>query len=475
MGNMVSDGDPQSQQSRAGNTILDAPWVCLRCDWTGRSDTNACPRCEAPLYRRPESTEPPRSAPAPGAHAHAAGDPIPEPSIEEPLPGDDVRPARRVVVSRRWWVIVGAFTVAVVWIVAAWRPLDRLQADEAPSPPPSKAASPAGEVLRRGGEVLKIEGSDLVAVDPDTGESRTLVDRGAVNRADPNAGFTGAIANAAWSPDGKWVAFDGPESALWVMNAEMEIRRLAPLEDPRWVWSPTEAQLTMVIDSTLTLVDPSTAQATDLGELIGDVTSAPVWSPDGTRIVFGARGGSLYAVEVATGERSLLVRLPGEHLDSVDEIEWSPDGAHILVMNDLGAGQAGRLYVMNADGSGVRVLQENYHAGGAAWSPDGDAIAYVKQESVTDDLRTVSPIGGSPSTIAAITSMEAPVWSPDGSRVGVRGWTLTDGEAWYAVDPKSVGRWEEIDELTYLSWREGLLYPGQCTAQLGYQGHCPNG
>ena len=369
-----------------------------------------------------------------------------------------------MIVSRRWWVVAGVLAVAAaLWIVAPWRPSDRIHArNERTTASPPEDASPTDGVLRRDGEVLTIEGPDLVAVDPGTGESRTLVDRGAgtdpLSAASGGQVIRGAIANAAWSPDGSWVAFDGPAGALWVMDVGMDIRRLAPALYGGWVWSPTDPQLAMILDSTLIVVDVSTVRTIDLGQVIGDVTSAPVWSPDGTQILFGARGGSLYSVDVQSGTRSLLVRLPGENLDSMDEIEWSPDGAYIIVMNDLEPG-GGRLYVMEADGSLVRILLENYEPGGLAWSPDGRSIAYVSDEAGAR-LWTVSPFGVDTTPVATATHIDAPAWSPDGSRIGFRGRTA-DGPGWYAVDADGRGPRAEIDELTYLSWRGGSAFPSQ--------------
>jgi len=147
----------------------------------------------------------------------------------------------------------------------------------------------------------------------------------------------------------------------------------------------------------------------DLGGVNGDVTSAPARSPDESRIVFGARGGTIYSVNVRSKKRSVLVHLPGRNLDSVDEIEWSPDGAHIAIMNDLEPG-SGRLYVMNADGSDVRVLLHSYEPQRRfAWSPDGVKIAFA----------THGPVG----------------------------------LGWYAVDADGAGPPRGIDKPTYLSWR----------------------
>jgi Tol biopolymer transport system component len=277
------------------------------------------------------------------------------------------RARRRLVLNGAVGVLVGLAVLAGALagfrtIQAAPTPADR--------PTPSVTPTPSGTVLRRDGEVITSEAGGLVAVDPDTGESRILVDGGQTQRR---------IGTAAWSPDGRWVAYDlVGGSELWVVKAEREPRQLAAEASyGTWTWSPTAPQLAMVRDSRLTVVDASTGRQTDLGDVVGDVTSAPVWSPDGTRILYGARGGSLYSVDVGSGDRSLLVRLPGEDLDSMDQIAWSPDGAYLAIWNDLEPG-GGRLYVMNADGSRVRVLVDNFEPGGwFAWSPDGTRLAYA--------------------------------------------------------------------------------------------------
>jgi Tol biopolymer transport system component len=126
-------------------------------------------------------------------------------------------------------------------------------------------------------------------------------------------------------------------------------------------------------------------------------------------LVFGARGGTIYSVIVRSGKRSVLVHLPGRNLDSVDQIDWSPDGAHIAVMNDLEPG-GGRLYVVNADGTDVRVLIHNYKPQRRfVWSPDGKSIAYATR-------------------------------GPAGLR-------------WYAVDADGEASPRTIDRRVYLRWR----------------------
>ena len=101
--------------------------VCLRCDWTGETDGAACPKCGAALYRLPASTEPRDVFPPPRPQPHPAGHPIPNSPVEAARGDESVPPAVPVAPRRRWAVIVGALTVATVWIVATGGPFGRTQ------------------------------------------------------------------------------------------------------------------------------------------------------------------------------------------------------------------------------------------------------------------------------------------------------------------------------------------------------------
>jgi len=376
-----------------------------------------------------------------------------------------------------------------------WHPGVSATDDPAPTPDVGEDG-----VLRSDGEVLGFTGEpggepgDLVAVDPGSGEERVLVED------------LETVYSASWSADGRWVAYEapGPEGiGLWVVSASQEPRQVATdastwvsaWQEPRqvatdastWVWSSTGANLATIrlksspprvySGATLSTIDPVTGETTEVGsipERVGDVTSAPAWSPDGTRFVFGARGGALYSVDVRSGERSLLVRLPGEDLDSIDEIAWSPDGAHIAVMNDwhLEPG-GGRLYVMDADGSNVRVLTDDFDRMGLAWSLDGTRLAYVDGSAGPDGAVSVASMDGSaPTEIGSppATSCGALIddfcdhdltWSPDGSQIAFR--AAGGGSADVsAIDADGQGEAERIDDLTYRSW-DGGWYSCECT------------
>jgi Tol biopolymer transport system component len=73
-----------------------------------------------------------------------------------------------------------------------------------------------------------------------------------------------------------------------------------------------------------------------------------------------------------------------------------------------------RLYVMNADGSGVRELTKDLDVrGSAAWSPDGQWIAVAANREGQPALFKVPVKGGAPVLLAADFALD-PVWSPSG-------------------------------------------------------------
>jgi Tol biopolymer transport system component len=313
--------------------------------------------------------------------------------------------------------------------------------------------TPTPGILRGAGEVLRFTGTsseapgDLVAVTPGSGEERVL--------AEDLAG----VSNARWSADGRWVAFETPGSLRVVDETRQPRRVLQASSGVLWTWSSAGARLAVIRGFGLFVIDPSTGQTTELASTIGDITSAPAWSPDGRRIVFGARGGSIYSVDVRTGERSLLVRLPGEHLDSVDGIAWSPDGSRLAIYNDLDPG-SGRMFVLNPDGSDLVVLAEDEFVFGFDWSPDGSRIAFTEDHNPHLFVFVASADGSTTSLVASLAmagAADTPVWSPDGMQIALGNRTafLNEDANNLVIDADGSDEAVPIDDLTYESWRGG--------------------
>ncbi len=69
---------------------------------------------------------------------------------------------------------------------------------------------------------------------------------------------------------------------------------------------------------------------------------------------------------------------------------WSPDGNRLLYSGYPAFGYAD-LYVMNADGSNVRKVTQGISAWSASWSPDGTQVAYMK--SAADNKADTEVLG----------------------------------------------------------------------------------
>jgi TolB protein len=154
------------------------------------------------------------------------------------------------------------------------------------------------------------------------------------------------------------------------------------------------------------------------------------WSPDGKSIVFG-REGALFRIPAGGGAAHRV----GKGLGAAADPAFSPDGKLIAYDYRKPGAPVRELYVMNADGTGIRQVTRLGNVSGLpAWSPDGNRIAF--QSNVRGsryEIYTVRADGGAVtqvthSTIDAIQ----PAWSPDGKEIAFS----RDGAIWVTADGK---------------------------------------
>lgn len=152
--------------------------------------------------------------------------------------------------------------------------------------------------------------------------------------------------------------------------------------------------------------------------------SMPAWSPDGSKLVFASnRNGAVDELYVMNPDGSGLQQLTTLG-GFVANPAWSPDGSKIAFVFGLtfGFNSYRNLYVINADGTGLKLLYNDltaYDMGRPAWSPDGQFITFYHSYSATEDaidLMLVDGTGHSELTPRAERNRHAQ-WSPDGSRI----------------------------------------------------------
>lgn len=108
---------------------------------------------------------------------------------------------------------------------------------------------------------------------------------------------------------------------------------------------------------------------------------------------------------------------------------WSPDGKRIAFMSGREeTGSEFGLYLIGADGSGLRRLLENERlAGLPAWSPDGRRLLFVTERDNHPQICSVAADGGDLRELRTGVPLGLfPCYSPDGKRIAFTGGTEDD-------------------------------------------------
>jgi TolB protein len=146
---------------------------------------------------------------------------------------------------------------------------------------------------------------------------------------------------------------------------------------------------------------------------VNGTASAPEISPDGARIVYSLvwEGANTIWVMHRNGSEQTLVFGPprGSGWDPV----WSPDGTRILFASDRAAGV--QLFTIAPDGSDLRQVTDLPNLRGrSAWSPDDTAIATYIGEPWEREIVILNSDGSDPRQITDGGNNLAPSFSPDG-------------------------------------------------------------
>jgi Tol biopolymer transport system component len=199
--------------------------------------------------------------------------------------------------------------------------------------------------------------------------------------------------------------------------------------------SPDGAQIAFESDRSgatgLYLVGVDGAGTRNLVPDVGESSGPPVWSADGRHLRYATAAGGvgqLYEVDVRSGSRRLVATVPGRGPT------LSPDRRHILFM----AGPYTSTTLMVADLNGAHAHPVSVGAATAwmpQWSPDGRRIAFTGRSGATDELK-IFLVNADGSGLRQVTYLppeagnaQWSVWSPDGNRLAIQVDRAREGDA----------------------------------------------
>lgn len=251
--------------------------------------------------------------------------------------------------------------------------------------------------------------------------------------------LAGDAAGYVWSPDGRRIAFTRQASPgsfnLFLVNADgsgLENVSQSGASDSDPAWSPDGIRIaffsvlpsaSQTIDYRLAIIDADGSNYATIDQDATYLGTRPVWSPDGSHIVFAAPSYEAEAESrIVSADGSSATRLGTGVRDPV----WSPDGKRLAfatvrdaveesrnAVYDLGA----EVYVANADGSGlVNLSRSRALDWNPSWSPDGRKVLFASTRDGNAEVYVIDADGSGLTNLTKDPGHDfCPAWSPDGS------------------------------------------------------------
>jgi Tol biopolymer transport system component len=146
---------------------------------------------------------------------------------------------------------------------------------------------------------------------------------------------------------------------------------------------------------------------------------SPVYSPDGSKIVFAATSedgvSGIYVRSASGGSARAVVEGDGYY----DYPAFSPDGSKIAYAHATGPTGNWDLFVIDANGKhDTQLTTDPAQDWGASWSPDGARLAFTSDRDGSSDIWIVDLASGTERNVVSSEAHdEQPAWSPDGTKI----------------------------------------------------------
>src|SRR4051794_26518024 len=191
----------------------------------------------------------------------------------------------------------------------------------------------------------------------------------------------------------------------------------------------TIAYTSIVGDAESTVIRAATLESDERSVLTdGPFVFGPMWSPDGTRVLFGSGAASDDNLELtlAAADGSDPVGIGIEYGVSTT-VSWSPDGSRIAyIRGDESPQGFDTVATVRADGTDDRAILPGVSWQSVSWSPDGEHLLVVGHPPNEDgiggpegwDIYTVRADGTELTQLTQTQEWEQlPTWSADGTKI----------------------------------------------------------
>ena len=287
----------------------------------------------------------------------------------------------------------GQFVIEAVAVAEATE--EPTEAPETPTPSPTATATEAPDAGDNAGEVGGGGTYQLTFTKWDGGQHNLHV-------ADTNGNnerfLFGRAAGPSWMPDGSLIFFYGEEGID---------RQL--IDGIEYVFDGISNGMVALQASPL----PGNASEAILFQEIDWKEGTGRWanvSPDGQMVAFDAKpGGGDYRIFFlgTQDNQQFQFQILGEQAD------WSPDSQKIVYRS--GRDGATGLWISNRDDSGHTLITNGGSDSFPAWSPDGETIAFSRDEGGNVDIYTVNVDGSNLQRLTEAAGPDSlPVYTPSG-------------------------------------------------------------
>jgi dipeptidyl aminopeptidase/acylaminoacyl peptidase len=245
-----------------------------------------------------------------------------------------------------------------------------------------------------------------------------------------------------WSPDGKWIAYmsdyDGDEQwDIFLVSPKtgqvVNLTNTREIAEENPTWSHDGRYLAYIVKPKTSSVFEIDVYDTVMRE-VKHLTSgtakdrmnvAPIWSADGTFIVYTqeqAKGtdSNVFVVDVESTQNTLLTPHDGEHLYSANDV--SPDGKSVLITSNAADGYE-NVGLLDIARKKIRWLtQDKWEISGGHFSPDRKFLTYTANVDGNADIYLYDIAAGKardlglPKGVNHIAGNPSP-FTPDGSRM----------------------------------------------------------